>query len=329
MVTSIERKGRGDEETFEVVDDTMAERAIELLNRGLVIQDEAVNGSIEGLDVQHQMMETLDEVLESIMFRPLKPSEEPLDDMGYQINLSTPKRMTRKETETLVVQLARIEEALKGDEDMESDNEVMRKKSAKKSKGKLTKGRVTLKMLNEKMEILGKKVEPRKFEEVKSNLFTTHLPSWKLEDSQRGWSQETTQQSTKTTAEVVIPDSDNDMDSDDESISDGSLTRDQLLDRYRKKQLLANFVSTKGNGPMATVDIAPAVPVVKLEVDRGKGKAPKGLNISKHAIKKLSYEEVKRVAKEMRTGNAGCEEDKEENEEMRGEEEEEKEIAWN
>jgi len=36
-VTSIERKRRGDEETFEVVDDTMAERAIKLLSRGLVI----------------------------------------------------------------------------------------------------------------------------------------------------------------------------------------------------------------------------------------------------------------------------------------------------
>jgi len=53
VVTSIERKGRGDEETFEVVDDTTVERAIELLNRGLVIQDEAANGSMEGLDVQH------------------------------------------------------------------------------------------------------------------------------------------------------------------------------------------------------------------------------------------------------------------------------------
>jgi len=43
-VTNIERKARGDEESFEVVDDTTAERAIELLNKGLVIQDEAVNG---------------------------------------------------------------------------------------------------------------------------------------------------------------------------------------------------------------------------------------------------------------------------------------------
>jgi len=51
VVTSIERKGRGDEETLEVMDDTTAERAIELLSRGLVIQDEAVNGLIEGLDI--------------------------------------------------------------------------------------------------------------------------------------------------------------------------------------------------------------------------------------------------------------------------------------
>jgi len=119
------------------------------------------------------------------------------------------------------------------------------------------------------------------------------------------------------------------MDLDDESIPDGALTRHQLLDKYRKKPLLATFTATKSNGPMATVDMVPAVPVVKMEVDRGKGKAPEGLNVSKYAVKKLSYEEVKKVAKKIRTGNAGCEENKEENEEMRGEEEEEKEIAWN
>jgi len=328
-VTSIERKGRGDEETFEVMDDTTAERAIELLNRGLVIQDEAANRSIEGLDVQHQIMETLDEVLESIVIRPLKPSGELVEDMGYQLNLSTPKRMIRKEIGTSAVQLARIKEALEKDEDMESDNEAMRKKSAKKGKGKLTRGGVTLDMLEKKMDISEKATEPRKFDEVRSNLFVTHPPSWKLEDSQRGWSQETTQQSIKTAAKVVIPDSDNDMDSSDESIPDGSLTRDQLLDRYRKKPLLVTFTATKSNGPMATVEVVPAVPVVRMEVDRGEGKAPEGLNVSKHAIKKLSYEEVKKIVKEMRTGNAGCEEDKEENEEMREEEEEEKEIAWN
>ena len=196
------------------------------MNRGLAIQDEAANGSMEGLDVQHQTIEMLNEVLESIVIRPLKPTGEPVEDMGYQLNLSTPRKTFRKEWGTPAVQLARIEEALEKDKDMESESEVMRKNSAQKGKGKLTKGRVTLDMLNEKMEISGAEVEPRKFEEVRYNLFATHPPSWKLEDSQKGWSQETTQQSIRTAAEVVIPDSEKDMDSDDESIPDDSPTRD-------------------------------------------------------------------------------------------------------
>jgi len=103
--------------------------------------------------------------------------------MGYQLNLLTPKRMRTKETDTLVVQLAKIEEAWKEDKDMESENEAMRSKSAKKVKGKLTKGRVDFEMLDEKIEISGKKVEPLKFEEVRSNLFATHLSSWKVKYS--------------------------------------------------------------------------------------------------------------------------------------------------
>ena len=232
-------------------------------------------------------------------------------------------------TGTPAVQLARIEEALEKDEDMELDNKVMRKKLMKKGKGKLTKEVVTLDTLQKKMHIFEEAAKPLKLEEVRSNLFATHPPSWKLEDSQRGWSQEATQQSIMTAVEVVIPDSDNDMDSDDESIPDDSLTREQLLDRYQKKPLLPNFLSTKGNGPIATVEVVPTVLVVKMEVDRSEGKVPEGLNVSKDTFKKLSYKEVKRVAKEMRMWNAGYEEDKEENEEMRGEEEEEKEIAWN
>jgi len=101
--------------------------------------------------------------------------------------------MTRKETDTLAVQLARIEEALEADEDMESQNEAIRKKSAKKGKGKLTRGEVTLDTLQKEMDIFEEATEPRKFDEVRSNLFATHPPSGKLEDSQRGWSQETTQ----------------------------------------------------------------------------------------------------------------------------------------
>jgi len=148
-----------------------------------VIQDEDANGSMEGLDVQYQTMETLDEVLESIVIRPLKPSREPVDNMGYQLNLSTSKRVTRKETGTPAVQLARIEEALEKDEEMELENEAIRKKSMMKGKGKLTRGGVTLDSLQKETDIFKVATEPRKFDEVRSNLFTTHLPSWKLEDS--------------------------------------------------------------------------------------------------------------------------------------------------
>jgi len=97
--------------------------------------------------------------------------------MGYQLNLSTPKRVTRKEMGTTAVQLARIEEALEKDEDMESENEAMTKKSAKKGKGKLTRGGDTLDMLQKKMKIFEEATEPRKFDEVRSNLFATHPPS--------------------------------------------------------------------------------------------------------------------------------------------------------
>jgi len=183
VVISIERKGRGDEETFKVIDNAIAERAIELSSRGLGIENEAVNGSMEGLDIQHQTMETLDEVLEFIVISPLKSSGEPSDDMGYQLNLSTPKRMIRKKTGTPAVQLARIKEALEVDEDMELENEVMRKKSAKKGNGKLTRRGVILNMLQKKIDIFEESTEPRKFKKVRSNLFATHPPIWKLEDS--------------------------------------------------------------------------------------------------------------------------------------------------
>jgi len=66
-----------------------------------VIQDEAANGLMEGLVVQHQMMETLDKILKPIVISLLQPSGEAVDNMGYQLNLSTPKRTIRKETETL------------------------------------------------------------------------------------------------------------------------------------------------------------------------------------------------------------------------------------
>lgn len=160
-------------------------------------------------------------------------------------------------------------------------------------------------------------------------MFVIHPPSWKLKDSQRGWSPESTPQLVETTAEVVIPDSDIDIDSDKESIPDGYLMRDHLLNRYWKKSLLVNFSSTKDNGLMTAGDMVSMVLVIKIEVDRGNGRKPYSLNVSKHAVKELTYEEIKEMAKEMRIGNAGYKEHQVKNKAMEGEEEEKKKIAWN
>jgi len=328
LVTVMEREGRADEEKFEVVDDTTAERGIELLQRGLVIQDEAANGSLEGLDVQHHVEEIGNEVLDCITVRPINPDAEVMEHLGHQTRFSTPKQRFRKSKEPPAMQLAKIEESREGQEDdeMVSDNETMRKQTGRKGKGKLTDGAATLDQLNADMDIFEQGSERRKFEEVRGNLFATHPPSWKLEDNQKGWSQEATQESVRTAAEVVIPDSDDDMDSDEGSIPDGTLSRDRLIRRYKQIPLVGNFSPAKNNGPMATVEVAPAVPVIVLKeiMDSEYG----GLNFSKHAVKTLTLDEVKKMAKKMRTGCAGDEEEEEvqENEKMgMGEE---REITW-
>jgi len=67
VVTSIKRRGRGDKKTFEVIDNTIMKRIIELLNRGLVIQSEALNRLMQRSTFQHESIETSGEVLASIV----------------------------------------------------------------------------------------------------------------------------------------------------------------------------------------------------------------------------------------------------------------------
>jgi len=69
---------------------------------------------------------------------------------------------------------------------MESENEAISKMSVKKGKRKLTRGGVTLDMLQKRMDIFKLATGLQKLNEVRSNLFITHPPSWKLKDSQRG-----------------------------------------------------------------------------------------------------------------------------------------------
>jgi len=94
----------------------------------------------------------------------------------------------RKETDSLAFQVPKIAKALGKDENKESENKVQKKMSVKKEKGKLTKGRVTLYTLQKEIDIFQEATKPRKFEEVRCNLFVTYQSSWKVEDSQKGWS---------------------------------------------------------------------------------------------------------------------------------------------
>jgi len=68
--------------------------------------------------------------------------------------------MLIEEIRILAIRLARIEEALKEDDELESDNEMIRKKSLLKGKGKLTKRGVTLDMLQKKIDIFKEAAEP-------------------------------------------------------------------------------------------------------------------------------------------------------------------------
>jgi len=72
---------------------------------------------------------------------------------------------------------------------------------------------------------------------------------------------------------------------------------------------MLGFSSTKSNGQIARVDVGPKVPAVKMDIDKGNKKKSEGMNISKNAIREQTLDKVKRMAKEMRTGNTGCEED--------------------
>ncbi|RPB18454.1 hypothetical protein L211DRAFT_854129 [Terfezia boudieri ATCC MYA-4762] len=52
-VSQLEKENREEEEVIKVVDGPSVERAIEILNRGIVIQDGSVNRLLEGFNFEH------------------------------------------------------------------------------------------------------------------------------------------------------------------------------------------------------------------------------------------------------------------------------------
>jgi len=136
----------------------------------------------------------------------------------------------------------------------------------------------------------------------------TYLLSWKLEESQNSYSQESTQQFGKIVVSVVILDTDNNINLYNKSILNHSHIRGKLYIRNYKKLLLASVSIIKDNVPIVIENIVPVVPVIKIAEERGSGKKLEGLHVSEYIVKMLIYDRVKRMAKEKRTINVNCEE---------------------
>ena len=110
-------------------------------------------------------------------------------------DLTTLRSKSRKKRDLVVTpaeQLPRREDRMDWiDEEEGSDNEARVRRTAKKGKIVLRKDRVGLSQLEEDL-VVGF-IEPavlRPFKEVKTNIFGTAPPSWKLNHSQKGLSQE-------------------------------------------------------------------------------------------------------------------------------------------
>ncbi|RPB19778.1 hypothetical protein L211DRAFT_852894 [Terfezia boudieri ATCC MYA-4762] len=90
------RLGREEKEVLRVKDGPLAERAIEILTKGLAIQDASVNEHLEGFDVVYSQQAEEDSLLESITVRPMRADGSVLDGMSRRWILATPKAKKRE-----------------------------------------------------------------------------------------------------------------------------------------------------------------------------------------------------------------------------------------
>ena len=184
-----EREGREEEEMIKVVDEVSVKRTIEILNASIAIQDLASCEEVQGVDVLHLTKEEEDGTLERVIIRVKDNNEASVTGGEYMWDLTTHKSKSKKRKRLmgmLAQQLANLEmrmEEIK--EEDGSNNETIAKKTARKGKKVLRKDRTSLSQMEEELRLgFMKPAVPRPFEEVKTNVFETALPNWKLDDSQ-------------------------------------------------------------------------------------------------------------------------------------------------
>ncbi|RPB19073.1 hypothetical protein L211DRAFT_853534 [Terfezia boudieri ATCC MYA-4762] len=127
-MSQLEKENREEEEVIRVVDSPSAERAIEILNRGIAFQDWVVNGLLEGFDYKCTQRVIESEVEDTIVVRAIHPDRSMADGFwGTSWILTTPRSKRRLVLlGTPAEQLAGLErssmEGIKEEEEGISDN---------------------------------------------------------------------------------------------------------------------------------------------------------------------------------------------------------------
>ncbi|KAF8428015.1 hypothetical protein BGX38DRAFT_1334691 [Terfezia claveryi] len=173
-ISQLERRGRQDEEIIRVRDSSSAERAIEILTRGIAIQDGAINEQLEGLDFEYATEDKEQEILESITVRPVRRDGSLVTSMEHRWVLSTPKgKGGGRPSAGLAGQVTGLERRIEEvEEEGQSDNEAIRVRSRRNGKKPRLEGYFTLGDLE--VGLGGDTLEPavpRTIEEVRGNLF--------------------------------------------------------------------------------------------------------------------------------------------------------------
>ncbi|RPB21145.1 hypothetical protein L211DRAFT_890418 [Terfezia boudieri ATCC MYA-4762] len=175
-----QRDLRENEEVLRVSDSSSAERAVEILNRAIAIQDST--------QMEFRAKDEDEDIFDSITVRPEKLNG----------SLPIPKgRKKKAEVGRIKQQIERLEAKMekmeKEEEDGESENEAMRQRA---KKGKRVKRNGELTLVNLAEELGTRPVEPaipKSFEEIRINTFGVVPPAWNLQDSQKEWLEEGTQ----------------------------------------------------------------------------------------------------------------------------------------
>ena len=192
-ITQKKREGREEEEMIKEVDEASAKSAIEILNASIAMQDPASYKEVKGVDILYLTKVERDRTLERIIIRIKDNDGALVTGVEYTWNLTTPRSKSKRQkrpTGTLVQQLVSLERRLAGVMEEGSDNETIVKKTVKKGKRVLRKDGTSLSQLEEEVGLEYVELAvPRPFEEVRTNMFETAPPSWKLDNSQKGWNQ--------------------------------------------------------------------------------------------------------------------------------------------